>query len=115
MEQNLFYSDKLVEISIDSILLKNYYFPLAGSKRISFDQIKMVAVEKPSLATGQARIWGTGDFMTWFPLDMDRYNRDRIFKLTLLSQKVRIGFTVENSEAVVQIFEQKGLIGKSNA
>jgi len=115
LEENIIYQDKLVEISADSILLKSYYIPFAASKRILFAQIKSVAVQKPSICTGQARIWGSGDFMTWFPLDIARYNRDRIFKLTLLSQRVRIGFTVENSEAVVQIFEQKGLIGKTNA
>ena len=35
MDGNVIYKDKLVEVSSDSILLKNYYFPFIG-KRIQF-------------------------------------------------------------------------------
>jgi hypothetical protein len=115
MEAINVYNDKLVEINNDSITLKNYYFPFATSKRIPFDKIKSIKIQNPSLFTGQARIWGTGDFMTWFPLDLGRIKRDKIFVISIIDKSIRVGFTVENSETVLQIFEQKGLITKRTA
>ncbi len=113
MDDKNVYNDKLVEINNESITLKKYYFPFAGSKRIPLDKIKSIKVEKPSLFTGQARIWGTGDLMTWFPLDVGRLKRDKIFIISIIDKAISAGFTVENSETVLRIFEQKGLIAKS--
>jgi len=113
--ENIIYKDKLIEISNNFILFKNYYLPFIGSKRVPFDKIKSVTVEKPSLLKGQFRLWGTGNFVTWFPLDLGRPNRDKIFMIYLLGKTIRIGFTAENSETVVRIFEQKGLIQHTTA
>ena len=55
MTTNIIYQDKLVEITNDSILLKNYYFPSQKPKEILFDSIKKVEVKLPSLATGKWR------------------------------------------------------------
>jgi hypothetical protein len=115
MTETMIYKDKLIEISNKFILLKNYYLPFIGSKRVPFDKIKSVTVEKPSLLKGQFRIWGTGNFVTWFPLDLWRPSRDKIFIISLLGKTMRIGFTTENSETVIRIFEQKGLIQHTTA
>ncbi len=114
MDGNVIYKDKLVEVSSDSILLKNYYFPFIG-KRIQFTQIQSVKVETPTLLTGQWRIWGSGTLTIWFPLDIARPKRDKIFVVSLVSKRVRIGFTVENSDAMIQIFMQKNLIKQATA
>jgi hypothetical protein len=114
MDENSVYKDKSVEVSADSIFLKNYYFPFIG-KRVLFKQIESVIVEKPTLLAGQWRIWGTGNFTIWFPLDIARPKRDKIFIVSLIGKRIRIGFTVENSEAIVQIFAQRGLINRATA
>ena len=115
MTETIIYKDKLIEISNNFILLKNYYLPFIGSKRVPFDKIKSVTVEKPSLLNGQFRIWGTGNFVTWFPLDLWRPSRDKIFIIALIGKTMRIGFTTENSETVIRILEQKGLIQHTTA
>ena len=106
----IIYQDKLVEISNDSILLKNYYFPSQKPKEILFDSIKNVKVKMPTFATGKWRFQGTGDFHTWFPLDNKRNIRDKIFFISLKDKWIQIGFTVEDSEAVQNIFKAKGLL-----
>ena len=115
MEETFVYKDKLIEISSDFILFKNYYFPLIGSKRVPFNRIKSISVEEPSLLKGQWRIWGTGNFTIWFPLDFERSKRDKIFILSMIGKRVRIGFTTENSETVLQIFKQRGFIHQAIA
>ena len=110
MEQNILYNDSLVTLSDRSIVLKNYYLPIVGPKKVAFESIESVSVKKPSLMTGKWRIWGTGNFSTWFPLDFSRPQRDRIFFITQKGKSIRIGFTVKDSEAVVRILGQKGLL-----
>jgi hypothetical protein len=106
------YQDKLIAIYIDSILLKDYYYPSLKPKKVSFNSIEKIEVKQPSLWTGKWRIHGTGDFRTWFPLDSARYKRDRIFILLLRHKWIRIGFTAEDSESVQNIFREKGLLKK---
>jgi hypothetical protein len=110
MENEILYKDSLVLISANSILLKDYYYPSLKPKEIAFSDVESIKVKQPSLWTGKWRIHGTGDFRTWFPLDSVRYKRDRIFFITLKHKWIRIGFTVEDSELVQNIFREKGLL-----
>ena len=79
---DIVYSDKLVEITEDSILFRHYYFPF-GSKTVNLDDVESVKTLEPTLRNGKWRIYGTGDFHTWFPLDKKRPDRDLIFVMTL--------------------------------
>jgi hypothetical protein len=67
-------------------------------------------VERLTLFTGKWRLQGSGDLRTWFPLDSKRPKRDKVFLVTLLDRRIRIGFTVEHSDEVLQILKEKGLI-----
>ena len=109
------YEDRLVQVFSDSILLKNYYLFSVGSKRIPFDRIRTITVEKPTLFTGKWRLQGSGDLRTWFPLDAERPKRDKVFLVTLLDKRTRIGFTVEHSDEVLRILKEKGLIPSATA
>ena len=115
MDGKAIYQDKLVKVFSDSILLKNYYLLSIGSKRIPFDRIRTITVEKPTLFTGKWRLQGSGDLRTWFPLDAERPKRDRVFLVTLLDKRTRIGFTVEHSDEVLRILKEKGLIPSATA
>lgn len=106
MAEQVLYSDRLVEITDDSILFRVYYFPF-GSKRVQCSRITRLRVMKPTLLNGKWRFWGTGDFFTWFPLDNRRSKRDRIFLAYLVGGWIRIGFTVEDSDAVIRILGDK--------
>ena len=115
MDSKVKYEDNLVTIFSDSILLKNYYLFSFGSKRIRFDRIRTITVEKPTLFTGKWRLQGSGDLRTWFPLDAKRPTRDKVFLVTLLDKRTHIGFTVEHSDEVLRILKEKGLIQQATA
>ncbi|MGE5402430.1 MAG: hypothetical protein ACM3S2_18695 [Ignavibacteriales bacterium] len=104
------YADKLISITSDTIILKNYYFLVFGRKEVKFSDIKNIEAVPTSLFTGRYRIQGTGDMRTWFPLDIRRPGRDNIFIINLKNKWTRIGFTVENSGAVKDILKEKGLL-----
>jgi len=103
------YSDSLVTITGESILFKRYNI-FERDRLVLFSDIEKIIVKKSSLLNGRFRFHGTGDFHTWFPRDFQRYRRDRIFFATIRDKWWRIGFTVENSAAVIKIFQGKGLI-----
>lgn len=110
MENKAVYEDKLVKIFSDSILLKNYYLFSIGSKRIPFDRIRTITVEKLTPFAGKWRLQGSGDFRTWFPFDAKRPTRDKVFLVTLSDGRTRIGFTVEQSDVVLPLLKEKGLV-----
>ena len=108
MKAPVLYSDQLVEITDDAILLRDYYFPF-GSKRIRFSQIDDVSVKKPTVWNGKYRIYGSGDLRTWFPPDVKRPLRDRIFVIRSKGRWRRTGFTVEDSQTVEEVLRKKQL------
>jgi hypothetical protein len=114
MDEKVIYKDRLVMITSDAILFKNYYFP-GTSKRVPFEKINSVAVEHASVSTGKWRFWGPRDLTTWYPLDILRPKRDEIFLMSVVGKKVRIGFTTENSEVVRHILEEKKVCHRATA
>lgn len=110
MESQVIYADKLVRITDESILFRWYYFPF-GSKRVLFTAVDHIEARTPSIWTGKYRLWGSGDFVTWFPLDNKRSYRDTIFIMFLKHKRTRIGFTVEHSKIVRFLFQERELLG----
>lgn len=108
MDEELIYSDSLVQVSQTGIQFRSYYFPF-GTKFVRFSDILSVTKKPSTLSNGKWRLWGTGDFRTWFPMDWRRPQRDFIFLLHLATQKTRIGFTVEDSERFTEVVRSKGL------
>ena len=94
---NPLYSDRLVSLTDDALVLKRYYFPY-GSRRVELDRVTRVRILRPSLMNGKWRLWGTGTFKIWFPLDLHRPERERVFVMELKGEWRQIGFTVENWE-----------------
>jgi hypothetical protein len=108
MDEEIAYSDGLVEVSENAIRFRHYYFPI-GAKFVRFSDILRLEKRPPTLLNGKWRLWGTGDFRTWFPKDWRRPWRSCIFFLHLATQKTRIGFTVENAVKFMEIIKSKGL------
>lgn len=90
------YADNLVRLTERELIFRHYYFPF-GAKRLPLSSIRDVQSLKRTLRHGSWRIWGTGDFRTWFPLDLKRPSRETIFLIRLRHQQRQIGFTVEDS------------------
>ncbi len=109
MENGLIYSDKLVDVDDNGIRIKNYYFPSAKAKFVKFSDILIIEKKQPTLRSGKWRYWGTGNFKTWFPLDWSRPKRDCIFFFRPANQKIRIGFTVENTKAFIDAVKSKSI------
>jgi hypothetical protein len=109
------YKDGLVEITDQEIVFHRYYFPFGGDKHVPLRDIESVEARPPSFWGGSWRIWGSGDFRTWFPLDGARPNRDRLFFTNLRGRSRRIGFTVEHSEAAAQVLKEHGLLRDPSA
>lgn len=103
------YADRLVEITDDAILFRVYYFPW-GAKIVPFSEIESIQPFALTFWNGKWRIWGTGDFRTWWPADWDRPRRDRAFLLASHGKRVRMGFTVEDPAQVEAILRAKGLL-----
>ena len=112
MSEEIIYSDSLVEITNDTILFRVYYFPY-GKKQIDWSAVESVEILEPTLLNGKYRTHGSGDFRTWFPRDRNRSDRDKIFIINLFNKKRRIGFTVEDSEKIIDILNSKKLIKNS--
>ncbi len=104
-----YYQDKLVELTAEKITFHHYYFPF-GDRSVPFKQIESIEVAPSTIMRGRWRIWGTGDIRTWFPLDIKRPVRERIFVAMLRGSSRRIGFTVEDSAKVEAILKDSGLL-----
>lgn len=109
MNKDIIYSDSLVEIKHGSILFKRYSF-FEKDRLVLFTDIEKIIAKKSTIWNGKFRFHGTGDFKTWFPKDFQRYKRDKIFIASIRYKWWRIGFTVEDSNAVLKILLDKGLI-----
>ena len=107
MNEQILYSDKLIEIREDTILFRDYYFPTCSSKTLKYSDIEKIEIVNPTIISGKYRIWGSGDFLHWFPRDTSRSKRDVIYILHKKNKRTRIGFTVENSAMVTELLKQK--------
>jgi hypothetical protein len=109
MSADILYSDSLVEISTETILFRRYYFPV-GAKRLKLFDIERVIIQQPGFFTGKYQLQGSVGFHTWFPMDLQRPRRSKIFLILLRNHRRRIGFTVENEAALEQILRQRQLV-----
>lgn len=113
MKSQALYRDYLVEITDRGIVFDWYYFPF-GSKRVPFEDIEWIAITQLApRAAKWLRIWGTGDFVTWFPLDLDRSKRSAVFQLKLRDKNKYVGFTVEDESATEAVIKARGLYADS--
>ncbi|MCB0748954.1 MAG: hypothetical protein KDC90_15955 [Ignavibacteriae bacterium] len=107
MNKEPLYSDNLIEIDNETITFRSYYFPTRTKKVVKFAEIKEIISKKPTFFNGKYRYWGTGDFRHWFPRDYKRNKRSVIYFLTLRDKRIKIGFTVENNDAVNKLLIDK--------
>ena len=106
----MIYQDTLISITEDSVVFEHYYFPSGKGKSVRWGDIEGIDVMPTTIRNGRWRIHGTGDFKTWFPKDRGRPEREKVFFAKLKSQRMDIGFTVEDADEVERIFREKGLI-----
>lgn len=103
------YSDELVQINKDGLILHNYYLT-GGDREVPFTEIEKITMQKPNVWNGKWRIWGTGFPRIWYPYDGNRMYRDRIFFIFFKGKKFKIGFTTKDSNAVEILLRQRNLV-----
>lgn len=106
----MIYQDNLISIAEDEIIFEHYYFPTGKRKVVRLSDIESIEVKEPTILNGKWRIHGSGNFRIWFPRDIHRPRRSRIFFAKLKSQRVEIGFTVEDSAQVERVFKEMNLL-----
>ena len=74
MSSEPIYQDKQIKVYREAIVISKYYFPLATSKTILFEEMETVALVN---SEGVTHRWGvSGKYLNnWFPLDNDRKNK----------------------------------------
>ncbi len=109
MENNPIYSDKLVDVCDGGLRIKKYYFPSGQAKFVKYSEVFAIERKPSTLKHGKWRCWGTGDFKTWFSLDWGRPQRESLFFIRFATQRMSIGFSVENTKAFTEAMESKGM------
>ncbi len=96
------YPDCQVVIYRDLILINKYYFPLATSKTILFNEIETCSLIS---AEGVNHKWGvsTRYLNNWFPLDTDRKKKEKFIEIRLKGKKMRPSITPEDVDKVFRI------------
>jgi hypothetical protein len=106
---DVLYSDGLITIKRDALIFHHYYFP-GIKKTLPINDIERINGYEPTVWNGKWRIWGTGGANVWFPLDVSRPSRDRIYFVSLKNTAFRIGFTVKDPAQVENIFKEMHLL-----
>ncbi len=107
----MIYRDNLISITDDEIIFEHYYFPSGKRKVVRLSDIESIVARPSTLLNGKWRIHGSGNFRIWFPKDIHRPQRDKIFFAKLRSQRIEIGFTVEDSRQVERVFRDLNFLG----
>lgn len=110
MHSLIVYQDKLVSITAAEIVFNNYYFPFMKPKTVRLADIVSISIRQPTIWNGKWRLHGTGNFKTWFPKDVERPKRDKIFIFSLKTQWVNIGFTAKDSKQVEKLLHEHNLV-----
>lgn len=93
----VFYEDKFVKVTPESLILKWYYFPYGNAKTIPFGDIEAFLREPISCVS--AKGWGMGMSNVWYACDMQRQfksDQNHFLSVKLTGSSLRKGFSVEN-------------------
>jgi hypothetical protein len=95
------YDDGLIACDQTSLLIRRYY-PW-GSKRIPYSSIK--SVRRVPIRIRKWRLWGTGDFLHWWNLDLRRFKKDFALELDV-GHWIRPTITADDNNAVERLIRK---------
>jgi hypothetical protein len=93
------YDDGGVACTEDALVIRRYYFPFRD-KRIPYTKIEQVRRQPLSGLTGQWRIWGSGDFLHWYNLDLARPRKTVEFVIEISGGRVMPVITPNDPDTV---------------
>jgi hypothetical protein len=100
------YDDGLVQLDADGLTIRRYYFPLGTSKHILYSQIKGVQQRNMGTWTGKGRLWGSGDFRHWAPLDLRRPWKEKALILDL-GTRVKPVISPDDPDRVLALIQEQ--------
>ncbi len=100
------YRDRWIECTTDALIIHGYYFPFGNRKVIPYDRIRGLQEITMGPATGQWRIWGSGDFRHYMNLDPGRTRKTRALILDM-GRFVRPVISPDNVDQVKAIIEER--------
>ena len=74
------YDDGAVCLDSEGLTIRRY-FPWGGSKRIAYRDIESIRRRNLRALTGKWRLWGSGDLVHWWSLDLQRPRRREVFEI----------------------------------
>jgi len=98
----ILYQDGQVVVYKELIVINKYFFPLATSKTILFNDIERVVLHS---SEGVTHRWGiTTKYMNnWFPWDNNRKNKTKFIEIILKGRKTRPSITPDDPDKVFKI------------
>ena len=92
---NILYQDKHITITDFGIIINKYYFPLATSKTILFQEISKISILD---AKKVYHPWGISPkyLNDWFHYDNKRWSKDRFLEVEIKGNNIKSAITPEN-------------------
>ncbi len=101
------YDDGAIICDDDGISIRWYY--LWGHKKISYAEIRSAMTFPLRPLRGKWRIWGSGDLMHWYNLDIRRSGKALGIELDI-GGRVRPCITPDDTDAVIRIITEHSAI-----
>ena len=99
------YDDGGLLLDEDGVTIRRYYFPWAGSKRISYRELRDVEARPMGALTGRGRIWGTTVPGYWLPLDLGR--RKQTLVVLDIGRRVRPAVSPDDPDRVLALLRDR--------
>ena len=100
------YDDGGLLLDEDGVTIRRYYFPWAGSKRISYRELRDVEARPMGALTGRGRIWGTTVPGYWLPLDLGRPRKQTLVVLDI-GRRVRPAVSPDDPDRVLALLRDR--------
>jgi hypothetical protein len=104
------YNDGIVSCDVDGVIIRGYYLPKGGAKRVPYEKIRGLERVTMGTLTGQWRIWGTANFSLWANFDAKRPKKTVGFVLDV-GKKVRPFVTPDDPDAFESIVRERAHLG----
>ena len=105
-QESVLHEDKHVIITNNEIIIKCYYFPFAGEKKISFKQIKKIELINIGSLTGKLKVWGMNYKLLWFHFDAGRLFKNHGIVIDI-GKYIKPAITPEDINKVFHILQGK--------
>lgn len=100
------YDDGGVRLDDTGVHVRRYYFPWAGSKHIPYGNICGFEARPMTWFRGNGRIWGTGSWRYWLPLDIGRPRKNTLVVLDL-GRRVKPAFSPDDPDRVIGMLRER--------